>query len=460
MLSKVLKAIHEPRKVACYLFTLLPRKLFQDKFYIEMLFWLHMGKRLDWNNPQTFNEKLQWLKLYDRKPEYTTMVDKYKVREYIAERLGEEYLIPLLGVWNDPDEIDFDALPNQFVLKCNHNSGLGMCICKDKTKLDIAKVKAALRKGLKQDYYLTGREWPYKNVERKIIAEKFMTDGGEDLADYKIHNFNNGPKVILVCRDRFKDSGLTEDFFSEDWEHLDVARPDHPNASTPVERPKELEEMLSLAEKLSQGRPFLRTDFYTVGGRVYFGELTFFPASGFSPFIPPQWDETLGKWITLPNVARGGNLFVTKNYVLWVHEAGENNGKNSDELRDYKFFCFNGEAKCFKVDFDRFTTHRANYYDAETKQLLRFGEEVCPPDFSRQIDIPANIDEMICLAEKLAKGHPFLRVDFYNVQGKIYFGELTFFPASGFGKFVPEEWDLTLGGWLNLHMKSRKYLTN
>lgn len=449
MVSKVLKAIHEPRKAICYLFSMLPRKLFRDTFYIETLFWLHMGKRLDWKNPQTFNEKLQWLKLYDRKPEYTTMVDKYKVREYIAERLGEEYLIPLLGVWNDPDEIDFDALPNQFVLKCNHNSGLGMCICKDKAKLDIAKVKAELRKGLKQDYYLTGREWPYKNVERKIIAEKFMTDGGEELADYKIHNFNNGPKVILVCRDRFKDSGLTEDFFSEDWEHLDVARPDHPNASTPVERPKELEEMLSLAEKLSQGRPFLRTDFYTVGGRVYFGELTFFPASGFSPFAPPQWDETLGKWITLPNVA-GGDLFVTKKYVLWVHEAVESNDKNSDELRDYKFFCFNGKAKCFKVDFDRFKNHRANYYDAETKQLLRFGEEVCPPDFNRQIDIPANIDEMICLAEKLAKGHPFLRVDFYNVQGKIYFGELTFFPASGFGKFIPTKWDMTLGGWIHL----------
>lgn len=147
----------------------------------------------------------------------------------------------------------------------------------------------------------------------------------------------------------------------------------------------------------------------------------------------------------------GGNLFVAKKYVLWVHEAVESDEKNRDELRDYKFFCFNGKAKCFKVDFDRFTTHRANYYDAETKQLLRFGEEVCPPDFNRQIDIPANIDEMICLAEKLGKGHPFLRVDFYNVQGKIYFGELTFFPASGFGKFVPEKWDLTLGSWLELN---------
>ena len=142
-----------------------------DATFLKLAYKSRMGRKLDLDNPQTFNEKLQWLKLYDRRPEYTMMVDKYKVRDYIAEKLGEEYLIPLLGVWDDPDEIDFDALPNQFVLKCNHNSGLGMCICKDKTKLDIEKVKEELRKGLKQDYYLTGREWPYKDVLRKIICE-------------------------------------------------------------------------------------------------------------------------------------------------------------------------------------------------------------------------------------------------------------------------------------------------
>lgn len=142
-----------------------------DEEYLSRKYQLYFGQKLDLQNPQTFNEKLQWLKLYNRKPEYTVMVDKYKVREYIAQELGEEYLIPLLGVWDNPDEIDFDALPNQFVLKCNHNSGLGMCICKDKSELDISKVKVELRKGLKQDYYLTGREWPYKDVPRKIIAE-------------------------------------------------------------------------------------------------------------------------------------------------------------------------------------------------------------------------------------------------------------------------------------------------
>ena len=152
-----------------------------DKEYLQRKFRAKLGTSLNLDCPQTFNEKLQWLKIYNRTPEYTVMVDKYKVRDYIAQMLGEEYLIPLLGVWDDPEDIDFDALPNRFVLKCNHNSGSGMCICKDKSKLNIAKVKAGLRKGLKQDYYLTGREWPYKDVPRKIIAEKYMEDASGDL---------------------------------------------------------------------------------------------------------------------------------------------------------------------------------------------------------------------------------------------------------------------------------------
>lgn len=282
------------------LYRMLPTDRISDARHLKNLFWLHFGRKLNLDDPQTFNEKLQWLKLHDRKPEYTMMVDKYKVRDYIAEKLGEEYLIPLLGVWDDPDEIDFDALPNQFVLKCNHNSGLGMCICKDKSTLDINKVKADLRKGLAQDYYLTGREWPYKGVPRKIICEKFMTNGGKELDDYKIHNFNGVPKMILVCRDRFQKSGLTEDFFDENWTHLSVSRPSHPNAKQVPKEPMELAKMLKFAKILSEGIPFIRTDFYIIDGKVYFGELTFFPATGMEKFCPKEWDYTLGSWIRLP----------------------------------------------------------------------------------------------------------------------------------------------------------------
>ena len=177
-----------------------------DRDYLERKFEALMGTPLHLDAPQTFNEKLQWLKLYDRKPEYTRMVDKYRVREYITQKIGAEYLIPLLGVWDSPDEIDFAALPEQFVLKCNHNSGLGMCICKDKSTLDLRKVRRELRKGLRQDYYLPGREWPYKDVPRKIIAEKYMIDNDvNELRDYKFFCFRGEVKCFKVDFDRFID---------------------------------------------------------------------------------------------------------------------------------------------------------------------------------------------------------------------------------------------------------------
>lgn len=271
-----------------------------DDIFLQKLYRACTGKNLSLEAPVTFNEKLQWLKLYDRRREYTVMADKYAVRDYIAHKLGEEHLIPLLGVWDDPDDIDFETLPNQFVLKCNHNSGLGMCICKDKAKLDVAKVKRQLRKGLHQDYYLSGREWPYKDIPRKIVCEAFMTDEGHELADFKIHNFNGEPKFILVCRDRFSDTGLTEDFFTPLWEHMPMKRPSTPNTAQPIPKPEQLEQMLEFSRILSRDIPFVRTDFYVIEGKVYFGEITFFPASGMAPFEPESWDETLGSWLTLP----------------------------------------------------------------------------------------------------------------------------------------------------------------
>ena len=271
-----------------------------DDEYLKRKSVATMGKEPDLDNPLTFNEKLQWLKLHDRKPEYTVMVDKYKARDYIAEKIGEEYLIPLIGVWDSPNEIDFDALPNQFAMKCNHNSGLGMCICTDKSKLNISKVKKELSRGLKQDYYLTGREWPYKDVPRKIVAEQFLKSDAGGLTDYKIHCFNGVPKFILVCRDRFTENGLTEDFFTPDWEHMHLKRPNIPNASSPIAKPEKLDKMLKLAEKLSENIPFIRIDFYLVEGKIYFSELTFFPASGFDGYDPAEWDKTFGDWLSLP----------------------------------------------------------------------------------------------------------------------------------------------------------------
>ena len=271
-----------------------------DVTFLKKRFKLAMGKELNLENPKTFNEKLQWLKLYDRKPEQTMMVDKYLARNYIAEKIGEEHLIPLLGVWDNADDIDFDALPDQFVLKCNHNSGLGMCICKDKSKLNIKKVKKQLKKGLKQDYYLTGREGPYKDVPRKIIAEKYMKDsrpGEECLTDYKFFCFNGEPKILYMSKDQAKKPYT--DFFDMEFNHLKLKMKDI-NSEIPPEKPYMFNQMKEFAKILSNGFAHVRVDFYCIDNVVYVGELTFFHNSGFCKITPEEWDYKLGEWIELP----------------------------------------------------------------------------------------------------------------------------------------------------------------
>lgn len=270
-----------------------------DERFLRRKFKACLNCDLDLNNPQTFNEKLQWLKLYDRRPEYTIMVDKYAVKKYVADKIGEEYIIPTLGVWDNPDDIDFDALPNRFVLKCNHNSGLGMCICKDKSKLDIEKVKSELRRGLAQDYYLTGREWPYKNVPPRIIAEKYMEDAKvRELRDYKIYTFNGKAKFCMINTDRGTDTRA--DYFDESYNWLDFTW-GYPHADVKPKKPANYKKMFELAEELAKGTATLRVDFYEVNGQIYFGELTFFDASGFDKIIPESYDLKFGSWIKLPD---------------------------------------------------------------------------------------------------------------------------------------------------------------
>ena len=279
-------------------------KKLSDESYLKWKYRIFYGKRLNLDHPVTFNEKIQWLKLNDRNPSYTLMVDKAKVKDYVAEIIGADKIIPTYGVWDSVDKIDFSLLPDRFVLKCTHDSS-SVVICRDRSQFDVAKAKERLTHGLTKDFFSAGREWAYKGLRPRIIAEKYMSD-------------------------------------SED--------------------------------------------------------------------------------------------------------------NTSSELRDYKFFCFNGKVKCFKVDFDRFVKHRANYYDPNG-YLLPFGEVVCPADPNREIWLPENLSEMVSTAEKLAVGIPFVRVDLYNVNGRIYFGEMTFYPASGFGFFNPDEWDHKLGQWLILPEK-------
>ncbi len=275
-----------------------------DEEYLKRMFKASVGYDLNLGSPKTFNEKLQWLKLYDRDPKYTAMVDKHLVKNYVANLIGEQYIIPTLAVYNSAEEIDFSSLPNRFVLKCNHNSGLGMYICKDKKSLSpkaIRKIKSNLQKGLSQDYYLYGREWPYKNVQRKIIAEQYMEDDKADgLMDYKFFCFNGSVYCTMVCTDRFNGNGLKVTFFDRDWNKLPLRR-HYPSSEKKIMKPINYEKMIELAEKLSAGIPFLRVDFYEINGRIYLGELTFFPGGGFEEFDPTEKDLELGDLIKLPH---------------------------------------------------------------------------------------------------------------------------------------------------------------
>ena len=258
-----------------------------------------MGKDLDLGNPKLYTEKLQWLKLYDHRPEYTTMVDKYTVKQYVAERIGEEYVIPLLGVWERVEDIDFDTLPDQFVLKTTHDSG-GLVICKDKSQLDIQAAKKKLAYFLNRRYYDYNREWPYKNVKPRIIAEAYMEDSTyRELRDYKFFTFGGVPKVLYIAQGRGKGEPTVADFFDMEFNHLPFTI-DHDMANIPPKKPENFELMQELAAKLSQGTPQLRVDFYEVDGKVYFGEMTFFHCSGFAPFHPEEWDRTFGDWVVLP----------------------------------------------------------------------------------------------------------------------------------------------------------------
>ena len=273
-----------------------------DKPYLKLRFRASMGKKLNLKNPQTFNEKLQWLKLNDRKPEYTMMVDKYESKKYVANIIGEEYIIPTLGVWDKFDDIDFDKLPDKFVLKCTHDSG-GLVICKDKSNFDKHAAKLKIEKSLKHDYFKWGREWPYKNVKPRIIAEQYMEDSAlHELRDYKFFCFNGVADCVMVCVGR--STGNTKFYFyNKEWKlcrYNVLGKSIIGNGD--VKRPNNISDMFAIVEQLSQKIPFSRIDLYNVNQKIYFGEITFFPDSGFDPNLMPETDFYFGSKLNLKEV--------------------------------------------------------------------------------------------------------------------------------------------------------------
>ncbi len=277
-----------------------------DEPHLKAMFRGTVGEKLDLNNPKTFNEKLQWLKLHDKNPLYNTLVDKYRVKPWVADRIGEEHVTRTYAMWENVEDIDISRLPERFVLKTNHDCG-GVAICRDRNTFDLDAAKRKLSKHLKTNYFWRTREWPYKDVRPCVFAEEYLDpdEGKSDLYDYKLFRFSNGRLVTLAMTDRFTDGVLSKTFFDEEWHALPISEGGHP-MRTELGRPAAFEQMKAMADRLGEGFSFVRVDFYESAGNLYFGEMTFYPNSGFEHFEPSGWDRKFGDWIDLEKI-RGGD---------------------------------------------------------------------------------------------------------------------------------------------------------
>ncbi len=299
MNERIKQLIENPKRIFFTLGHYGLLKWMNDEKFLRIAYKIRMGKELDLDSPKSFNEKLQWLKLHDRKPIYTQLVDKYEAKRIVADKIGEQYIIPTLGVWDRFDDIDFDKLPDKFVLKCTHDSGSYM-ICHNKETFNYKAARKKFNRCLKLSFYWTDRQWPYKDVKPRIIAEEYMEDDAtKELRDYKFFTFNGQVKALFIATDRSNQNEDTKfDFFDENFNHLPITN-GHPNANPTPDKPLCFDEMKKLASVLGKGIPQVRVDFYEVNGRVYFGEMTFFHWSGMVPFEPEEWDTIFGSWINL-----------------------------------------------------------------------------------------------------------------------------------------------------------------
>ncbi|MFI3281389.1 MAG: ATP-grasp fold amidoligase family protein [Rikenellaceae bacterium] len=277
-----------------------------DKAFVRAEYRLKMGRWPDLKNPTLLSEKIQWLKLFDHNTQYVPLVDKVEAKKHVSKIIGEEHIIPTIGVWRKAREIDFDALPEQFVLKCNHRGGGVVFICRDKATFNFKRAKRKLRRQLRKSMYSSTKEWPYKNVRRRIICEQYMVDeSGCELKDYKFYCFNGEPKFCQLVSNRYAESETCKDIYDAEWRLQEFSGPfnagDTPvNRAEPLPRPENYSQMLEIAAKLSKGMPFARIDLYNINGVIYFGEITLYPASGMRQFYPLEWNKRIGDWVTLP----------------------------------------------------------------------------------------------------------------------------------------------------------------
>lgn len=296
------KLTRNPLKPLVVLVRLLSPLIKNDKTYLRWFYYLNMHKSLNLKTPTTYNEKINWLKLYDHNPLYTTLVDKLKVKDYVTDKIGAEHVIKTLGIWKHAEDIDWNKLPNRFVLKTTQGGGnVGVMICRDKSTFDKKKAVENMNAALKQNLYSSSREWPYKNVEPLIFAEEYMEDEHGELRDYKFFCFNGKCKMLFVATERQTREEPFFNFFDENYNPLPFKQ-GHPVNSVIPEKPEGFDEMKRIAEELSKGLPHVRMDLYIIKGKVYFGEYTFYHFGGVVPFEPSSWDFTLGNLIKLPQI--------------------------------------------------------------------------------------------------------------------------------------------------------------
>lgn len=296
--TKIVNRIKNPNLILISLLIKCSKLIKSDHLYLRFYYALKMHESLDLKNPRTYNQKMQWLKLYDRNKHYTNLVDKYEVKIYVEKIIGREYIIPTIGVWSSFADIDFETLPDKFVLKTTHDSG-GVVICKDKSKFDKNNARKILNKSLRTNFFYIAREFPYENVVPRIIAEEFIVDeSGTELKDYKFFCFNGEPKLLFIATNRNIDTRF--DFFDTNFNHLGIKKNGYINADKVISKPKNFERMIEISRILSQNIPHVRIDLYNVNGKIFFGEYTFTHWGGTMPFEPKEWDKILGDYITLP----------------------------------------------------------------------------------------------------------------------------------------------------------------
>jgi len=424
-------------------------KYMSDEKFIKRMFKIRMGYDLDLNNPQTFNEKLQWLKLYDRKPEYIQMVDKYEAKKYVTSVIGEEYIIPTLGVWERFEDIDFDALPKQFVLKCTHDSG-GLVICRDKSSFNKNEARKLINKSLKRNYFWNGREWPYKNVKPRIMAEKYMEDdffNKKEFRNYKFFEFDGVSKALYLDK-KFNDKSTEADYFDIKLNYLNISNVYPASYDLQIKNEK-LGKMKRLTEELLKVNPDLSVDFFEVNGCAYFGEITFTQWTGIIPYSPESWDTTLGRWIKVPEEYGAGYTLISDGYVLLLHK------KAPAGLIDYKFFCFSGTPRLLYISkgMENHSTAEISFYGMDGKEKDFHRSDYKP---YHNAVIPQNFNELRDKAQQLASSVdcPFTRIDMYSINNKVYFSEITFTPCGGFLPFYPKTADLELGRYIKLPIEN------